>query len=148
MFPRLSEHRSNSMNTRKGQVCFPIIIRKLTLSLPWLSFLGGHHIPMSHIPSTHHFALWRPLWIWVRPVLELLAKSGFKIHKTITCEMASAFHWLVVGSILGQNEIAIIIGLIAIKFMILDSWSGGVLQKLWDPPTPQPSPCCHFYSFF
>lgn len=45
----------------KGQLCFPyIIMRKLILSLPCFSFLGGHHIPGSHIPSIHRSALWRP----------------------------------------------------------------------------------------
>lgn len=65
-----SKHRSK--HTHKGQICFPIIIRKLILIRPCFSFLGGHRIPVSHMPSTLHSALWQPKWIWVRPVLELL----------------------------------------------------------------------------
>lgn len=50
-----------ALTLAKGQLCFPyIIIRKLILSLPCFSFLGGHRIPGSHIPSIHCSALWRP----------------------------------------------------------------------------------------
>lgn len=51
-----------ALTLAKGRLCFPyIIIRKLILSLPCFSFLGGHHIPGSRIPSIHRSALWRPL---------------------------------------------------------------------------------------
>lgn len=59
----LSEHRSSSStNTRKRSTMFSLYYnQKLILSLPCFSFLGGHHIPGSRIPSIHRSALWRPL---------------------------------------------------------------------------------------
>lgn len=55
----LGKQRSSCSDARKGQTCFPILMGKLILGLPWLSFLGGQRIPMSHIPSTHRAALIR-----------------------------------------------------------------------------------------
>lgn len=84
--PCFSEHRSNSTNTHQGQIFFPIIIRKLILRLPRLSFLGGRHFPVSHTPSTHLSSSFfeRLWWIWVRPVLELLILFlSCETHKTI-----------------------------------------------------------------
>ncbi len=37
--------------------CFSVMIRKLILRLPWLSFLGGRYFPVLHTPSTHLSAL-------------------------------------------------------------------------------------------
>lgn len=53
----LGKQRSSCSDARKGQICFPILMGKLILGVPWLSFLGGQRIPMSHIPSTHRAAL-------------------------------------------------------------------------------------------
>lgn len=55
----LGKQRSCCSDARKGQTCFPILLGKLILGQPWLSFLGGQRIPVSHIPSTHRAALIR-----------------------------------------------------------------------------------------
>lgn len=55
----LGKQSSSCSDARKGQTCFPILMGKLILGPPWLSFLGGQRIPVSHIPSTHHAALIR-----------------------------------------------------------------------------------------
>lgn len=46
-----------ALTLAKVNYVFPIVIRKLILSLPWFSFFGGHHIPVSHIPSIYRPAL-------------------------------------------------------------------------------------------